>query len=58
MLKKITIEESVGDRSTAELDALKNRDWVSQNKCGHSLTGGAIHECDGQRKMMVLRSAL
>lgn len=28
MLKKITSEESVEDRSAAELDALKHRDWV------------------------------
>ncbi|XP_035013884.2 protein spire homolog 2 isoform X1 [Hippoglossus stenolepis] len=28
MLKKITTEEALEDRSTAELDALKNRDWA------------------------------
>uniref|UniRef100_A0A3Q4B7Y1 KIND domain-containing protein n=1 Tax=Mola mola TaxID=94237 RepID=A0A3Q4B7Y1_MOLML len=28
MLKKITAEESVEDRSTVELDALKHRDWA------------------------------
>ncbi|XP_010775579.1 protein spire homolog 2-like [Notothenia coriiceps] len=28
MLKKITSEESVEDRSAAELDALKHRDWA------------------------------
>uniref|UniRef100_A0A673CKV3 KIND domain-containing protein n=1 Tax=Sphaeramia orbicularis TaxID=375764 RepID=A0A673CKV3_9TELE len=28
MLKKITTEEAVEDRSTAELDALKHRDWA------------------------------
>ena len=28
MLKKITTEEALEDRSTAELDALKHRDWV------------------------------
>lgn len=31
MLKKITSEESLQDNSTAELDALKHRDWVRQN---------------------------
>lgn len=35
MLKKITSEESPRDNSTAELDALKHRDWVSQNGRGH-----------------------
>lgn len=30
MLKKITSEESLRDNSTAELDALKHRDWVRQ----------------------------
>lgn len=29
MLKKISTEESLEDRSTSELDALKHRDWVS-----------------------------
>lgn len=33
MLKKITSEESLRDNSTAELDALKHRDWVRQNIC-------------------------
>lgn len=28
LLKKITTEETVEDKSTAELDALKHRDWV------------------------------
>lgn len=28
MLKKISTEEAVEDRSTSELDALKHRDWV------------------------------
>lgn len=28
MLKKITTEETLEDRPTAELDALKHRDWV------------------------------
>lgn len=35
MLKKITSEESLRDNSTAELDALKHRDWVRQNNCTH-----------------------
>lgn len=35
MLKKITSEESPRDNSTAELDALKHRDWVRQNDRGH-----------------------
>lgn len=30
MLKKITSEEPLRDNSTAELDALKHRDWVRQ----------------------------
>lgn len=34
MLKKITTEEAVGDRSTSELDALKHRDWVRGNELG------------------------
>lgn len=29
MLKKISTEESLEDRSSSELDALKHRDWVS-----------------------------
>lgn len=33
MLKKITSEESQRDNSTAELDALKHRDWVRRNIC-------------------------
>ncbi|GLD55326.1 protein spire homolog 2, partial [Lates japonicus] len=28
MLKKITTEEALEDKSTAELDALKHRDWA------------------------------
>lgn len=43
MLKKISSEESLEDRSTAELDALKHRDWVrradAQNKTTQCLTG-------------------
>lgn len=42
MLKKISLEERVEDRSTAELDALKHRDWVRWD-------GGAVclrqHRC-------------
>lgn len=34
MLKKITTEEAVGDRSTSELDTLKHRDWVRGNELG------------------------
>lgn len=33
MLKKITSEESLRDNSTAELDALKHRDWVRPSIC-------------------------
>lgn len=32
MLKKISSEEAVEDRSTSELDALKHRDWVRQSE--------------------------
>lgn len=31
MLKKITTEDDLEDRSTAELDALKHRDWVRRH---------------------------
>lgn len=39
MLKKIRSEESLRDNSSAELDALKHRDWVRQSNCTHIVTG-------------------
>lgn len=43
MLKKITSEESLGDNSSAELDALKHRDWVSQNHCARLVAEFSRH---------------
>lgn len=45
MLKKITTEEAVGDRSTSELDALKHKDWVRPYERGHSVTGRTMQQC-------------
>lgn len=39
MLKKITTEEVLEDKSTAELDALKHRDWVRRNNKGTAWQG-------------------
>lgn len=45
MLKKITTEEAVGDRSTSELDALKHKDWVRPYERGHSVTARTMQQC-------------
>lgn len=50
MLKKITTEEALEDRSTAELDALKHRDWVRRN--GRGLAGKRT--CVWRMQMCVL----
>lgn len=53
MLKKITTEEAVEDRSTAELDSLKHRDWVRENERGHSVTGRTIQQCVWLKKAVL-----
>lgn len=44
MLKKITTQEGVEDKSTVELDALKHTDWVRRDERRHNVTGRTIQQ--------------
>lgn len=45
LLKKISTEESPGDRSAAELDALKHTDWVGGGDGVHFVTQRTMRPC-------------
>lgn len=54
MLKKITTEDDLEDRSTAELDALKHRDWVRRHgQAGQCDRGLYLYLSSGRVRMFV-----
>lgn len=50
MLKKISSEEPLEDRSTPELDALKHRDWVRRRNRVHRKDNGSVVCLSGCRQ--------
>jgi len=58
MLRKISKEETLEDRSAAELDALKHRDWVRRDDRAHCVTERTIQQClTGEGRVITLTNA-